>query len=113
MPNRGYARLRSKRPAGAAGRGAQTQARHSRASRCKTCARRTCSRTRRACARFCAACAEYVGTRRTDAVVYPESELAQRHRAGVSRRTRSPANAYADVADDVDTPYREGWLPDL
>ena len=54
-----------------------------------------------------------VGTRRTDAVVYPESELAQRHRAGVSRRTRSPAKAYADVADDVDTPYRDGWLPDL
>jgi uncharacterized cupin superfamily protein len=53
-----------------------------------------------------------VGTRLTDAVVYPESALAQRHRAGVTRATRDPAQAYADVADDVETPYRDGWLPD-
>jgi uncharacterized cupin superfamily protein len=53
-----------------------------------------------------------VGTRLADAVVYPKSELAQRHRAGVTRETRDPAQAYADVADDVETPYRDGWLPD-
>jgi uncharacterized cupin superfamily protein len=53
-----------------------------------------------------------VGTRLTDAVVYPASELAQRHRAGVTRETRDPAQAYADLADDVETPYQDGWLPD-
>ena len=53
-----------------------------------------------------------VGTRLTGAVVYPTSELAQRHRAGVTRETRDPAQAYADVADDIETPYQAGWLPD-
>jgi uncharacterized cupin superfamily protein len=53
-----------------------------------------------------------VGTRLSDAVVYPVSELAQRHRAGVAKETRNPSDAYADLADDVETPYRPGWLPD-
>jgi uncharacterized cupin superfamily protein len=53
-----------------------------------------------------------VGTRLTDAVVYPESELAQRHRAGVAKETRDPAEAYAGLAEDVETPYQPGWLPD-
>src|ERR1035438_398251 len=34
-----------------------------------------------------------VGTRLTDAVVYPKSELARRHHAGVTRETRDPAQA--------------------
>jgi uncharacterized cupin superfamily protein len=54
-----------------------------------------------------------VGTRLRDGVVYPESKLAQRHGAGVKRKTRNPSEAYADIADDVETPYRQGWLPDL
>jgi hypothetical protein len=41
-------------------------------------------------------------------VIYPESELAQRHHAGVRRETRDPQEAYAEVRDDVpvgfDTP---------
>lgn len=52
-----------------------------------------------------------VGSRTGGGVVYPESELAQRHRAGVQRRTEDPARAYADIADDEPTPYRDGWLP--
>jgi hypothetical protein len=40
------------------------------------------------------------------------SELALRHRAGVTEETREPATAYADVPDDVDTRYQDGWLPE-
>ena len=54
-----------------------------------------------------------VGSRAGDETIYPESPLAQRHGAGVKRETREPSEAYADVADDVETPYRDGWLPDL
>ncbi|HWE14695.1 MAG TPA: cupin domain-containing protein [Solirubrobacteraceae bacterium] len=54
-----------------------------------------------------------VGTRLTDEVVYPVSELARRHRAGVVRRTRDPGEAYAGLADDVESPYQAGWLPGL
>jgi uncharacterized cupin superfamily protein len=52
-----------------------------------------------------------VGTRLTDDVVYPESELAQRHRAGVNRETRDPGAAYADLPEDVPVPFQPGWLP--
>jgi hypothetical protein len=52
-----------------------------------------------------------VGTRLTDEVVYPESELAQRYRAGVTREARDPDEAYADIADDRALPFREEWLP--
>ncbi|MBV9005940.1 MAG: cupin domain-containing protein [Solirubrobacterales bacterium] len=52
-----------------------------------------------------------VGTRLSPDVVYPESELAQRHRAGVERETREPSEAYANVRDDLPVGYREGWLP--
>jgi quercetin dioxygenase-like cupin family protein len=53
-----------------------------------------------------------VGTRTGDGVVYPESELAQRHRAGVERETRVGKEAYEGYRPDVDVGYREGWLPD-
>jgi uncharacterized cupin superfamily protein len=52
-----------------------------------------------------------VGTRLTDGVVYPESELAQRHGAGVDKATREPSEAYANLPPDVPVGYREGWLP--
>ena len=52
-----------------------------------------------------------VGTRLSREVVYPVSELAQRHRAGVERETRDPGEAYADVPPDDPIGYREGWLP--
>ena len=52
-----------------------------------------------------------VGTRLTNDVVYPVSELAQRHRAGVERETREPQQAYADIPPDVEVDYSEDWLP--
>jgi hypothetical protein len=52
-----------------------------------------------------------VGSRGGGEVVYPASELAQRHGAGVGQETRDPREAYADLAPDRDVPYREGWLP--
>ena len=52
-----------------------------------------------------------VGTRLSDEVVYPDSELAQRYRAGVRREARDPDDAYADIADDTEVPFREEWLP--
>jgi uncharacterized cupin superfamily protein len=52
-----------------------------------------------------------IGARSSDAVVYPASELAQRHRAGVQTETRDPREAYSGLAPDVETVYREGWLP--
>lgn len=53
-----------------------------------------------------------LGTRLGDEVVYPASELAQRHSAGVTHETRDPQAAYASVRPDSDTPYQAGWLPD-
>ena len=53
-----------------------------------------------------------VGARLSDEVVYPASEVAQRHRAGVTRETRDPDEAYAGLAPDVPTPFSPGWLPD-
>jgi len=52
-----------------------------------------------------------VGTRTKGGVIYPESELAQRHDAGVPKTTPEPDEAYAGFAEDVSVPYREGWLP--
>jgi len=51
-----------------------------------------------------------VGTRLIDEVVYPASELAQRHGAGVARETQDPDEAYASIGEDRETVYREGWL---
>jgi uncharacterized cupin superfamily protein len=54
-----------------------------------------------------------VGTHAGAQTLYPVSELAQRHGAGVTTETRDPSEAYAEIADDVDTAYQDGWLPDL
>ncbi|HEX3975612.1 MAG TPA: cupin domain-containing protein [Solirubrobacteraceae bacterium] len=54
-----------------------------------------------------------VGSRAGDQTIYPESGLAQRHGAGAKRETREPSEAYAELADDVETPYQDGWLPDF
>jgi uncharacterized cupin superfamily protein len=53
-----------------------------------------------------------LGTRLGDDVVYPASELAQRHGAGVTHETRDPQAAYASLRPDRDTPYQPGWLPE-
>jgi uncharacterized cupin superfamily protein len=51
-----------------------------------------------------------IGSRARDAVVYPVSELALRHGAGVERETRDPEEAYAAIPDDRPVAYRDGWL---
>jgi uncharacterized cupin superfamily protein len=43
-------------------------------------------------------------------IVYPVSELALRHNAGVATETARPDEAYADTAPDVDAPFRPAWL---
>jgi uncharacterized cupin superfamily protein len=52
-----------------------------------------------------------VGTRVSADVVYPVSELAQRHGAGVARETRDPDQAYAGIPPDVAAEFRDDWLP--
>jgi uncharacterized cupin superfamily protein len=52
-----------------------------------------------------------VGSRTGGGVVYPASELAQRHGAGVAEETREADEAYARFSPDVEVEYRDGWLP--
>jgi uncharacterized cupin superfamily protein len=57
-----------------------------------------------------------VGTRGTAAdpendVIYPRSELALRHGAGVEEETRSPAVSYAAIPPDEPTSFSPSWLP--
>ncbi|MBV8220351.1 MAG: cupin domain-containing protein [Solirubrobacterales bacterium] len=51
-----------------------------------------------------------VGTRSGGGVVYPRSEVALRHHAGVEHETREPKEAYANTTPDVEVPYHDGWL---
>ncbi|MBV9607806.1 MAG: cupin domain-containing protein [Solirubrobacterales bacterium] len=53
-----------------------------------------------------------VGTRTDGDVVYPRSELALRHGAGVERETNTGREAYADIPPDIAVAYRDGWLPE-
>jgi uncharacterized cupin superfamily protein len=46
-------------------------------------------------------------------LVYPESEAAQRHGAGVERETSDPKEAYARFSRITETRCREDWLPEL
>lgn len=52
-----------------------------------------------------------LGGRSGGGVVYPESELAQRHGAGVEKETPDPKEAYARFPEDADAPFRDDWLP--
>ena len=52
-----------------------------------------------------------LGTRSGGGVVYPVSELARRHHAGVAEETTRPAEAYADVPPDVPVAFDPAWLP--
>jgi uncharacterized cupin superfamily protein len=52
-----------------------------------------------------------VGTRISRETVYPVSELALRHSAGVSEEVRAPDNAYTDIPPDQPTAFDPGWLP--
>ena len=51
------------------------------------------------------------GGRTNEGLVYPRSELALRHGAGVEQRTTEPDEAYEKYAKDEPTAYRDGWLP--
>jgi len=53
-----------------------------------------------------------LGTRLTDDVVYPADEVAKRHGAAVRSETTDPREAYAEIGEDREVGYREGWLPD-
>ena len=52
-----------------------------------------------------------IGGRSGGDVVYPASELAQRHYAGAAERTEKSSEAYAGLPRDSDGAYRDGWLP--
>ena len=52
-----------------------------------------------------------VGTRSDGDVLYPESELARRHGAGVERETPEPDEAYARFPNDTDVSFQDDWLP--
>lgn len=52
-----------------------------------------------------------VGSRARDAVVYPVSDLALRHGAGVEAETTQPSEAYAANAPDREAGFDRRWLP--
>jgi uncharacterized cupin superfamily protein len=52
-----------------------------------------------------------IGTRLHDAVRYPRSEIALRHRAGVEEETEDPRVAYAALRPDVPIAFGPDWLP--
>jgi uncharacterized cupin superfamily protein len=52
-----------------------------------------------------------LGGRASRNVVYPESELAQKHGAGVAVETDDPKAAYAGMRPDADVPFRDSFLP--
>jgi uncharacterized cupin superfamily protein len=52
-----------------------------------------------------------IGSRAGDGVVYPVSELALRHGAGVEVETRSPKEAYAGTPPDEPVAFNPDWLP--
>jgi uncharacterized cupin superfamily protein len=51
-----------------------------------------------------------IGARMGKGLVYPREDVALRHGAGVEEETSSGDEAYARFTEDVDTPYRKGWL---
>ena len=51
-----------------------------------------------------------VGRRPDTGVVYPASEVAQRHGAGVGAETRDGKEAYGGLPQDQPVGYRRGWL---
>jgi uncharacterized cupin superfamily protein len=54
-----------------------------------------------------------VGSRAEESIVYPVSELALKHGAGVEEETPNPAEAYARFPDGEIGPMPDGLLPAL
>ena len=51
-----------------------------------------------------------IGRRPDSGVVYPVSEVAQKHGAGVEAETREPKEAYRGLPKDQPVGYRDGWF---
>src|ERR671935_2347764 len=51
-----------------------------------------------------------IGGRTGGNVVYPRSELALRHKAGVEEETTEPTVAYAGFREDREVAFQDGWL---
>jgi uncharacterized cupin superfamily protein len=51
-----------------------------------------------------------VGTRSGGDVIYPRSEVAVRHKAGVEQETREAREAYTHIKPDTAVGYHAGWL---
>jgi uncharacterized cupin superfamily protein len=51
--------------------------------------------------------------RRRKGLVYPVTETALKHGAGVSSEATSPSEAYGSFASWQRSLYQDGWLPDL
>ena len=55
-----------------------------------------------------------VGVRsENEELLYPVSEVARKHNAGVAEETKSGREAYASFPKSKEGPYTEGNLPDL
>jgi uncharacterized cupin superfamily protein len=54
-----------------------------------------------------------IGGRLRKGVVYPVSDVALRHGAGVETETREPKAAYAPSPGWTERPYRDGELPEV
>ena len=52
-----------------------------------------------------------VGARTGGGVVYPVSEVALKHGAGVEQEVHTGAEAYAGLQPDEDAAFQEAWLP--
>jgi uncharacterized cupin superfamily protein len=52
-----------------------------------------------------------VGSRTDGDVVYPVSDVALKHRAGVEQEATSGKEAYAGLPKDEDAEFDEAWLP--
>jgi uncharacterized cupin superfamily protein len=52
-----------------------------------------------------------IGTRLGGDIVYPVSEVAQRHKAGVLEETPNPDDAYAGMRDESAVSFNAAWLP--
>ena len=51
--------------------------------------------------------------RRRKGLVYPVSEAALKHGAGVETETTSPSEAYGAFEGWKRSQYQDGWLPEL
>ena len=52
-----------------------------------------------------------VGSRTDGGVVYPVSDVALKHRAGVEEESTSGTEAYAGLPEDEDAEFDQAWLP--